>query len=77
MRVESGNTEILKGFKSPLIFFMGFRIHFGIQTGTLEIVKNDFCQTKENKIYFLEEKCDFWINHLDLYESLYDFFAET
>ena len=35
-----GNTEIL-GFKK-FLFYTWFRIHFGFQTGTLEIVKNHF-----------------------------------
>ena len=28
-------------------FFHGFRIHFGFQTGTLEIVKNHFSQKRK------------------------------
>ena len=39
------------GFKKSIYFFTGFIIHFGFQTGTLEIVKNYFSQ-KESKIYY-------------------------
>ena len=35
------------GFKKSINMFMGFRIHFILNTGTLEIVKNRFRQ-KEN-----------------------------
>ena len=36
------------GFKKSTYFFTGFRIHFGFQTGTLEILKNHLSQ--ESKI---------------------------
>ena len=37
----SGNTEIW-GFKKSTNMLMGFRIHFILKIGTLEIVKNRF-----------------------------------
>ena len=47
------------GFKKSTYFFTGFRIQFGIQTGTLEIVKNHFSQKMKVKLKFLERKCEF------------------
>ena len=41
----SGNTEIFGSTN----MFMGFRIHFILKIGTIEIVKNRFRQ-KENEI---------------------------
>ena len=34
------------GFKKPPYFSTGFRINFGFQTGTLEIVKNHLSQKR-------------------------------
>ena len=58
----SGNTEICLFFKPPPpYFFTGFRIHFGFQTVTLEIVKNHLSQ-KKSKIFFFGRKMRFLTN---------------
>ena len=42
----SGYTVIL-GFKKSIDFVTGFRINFGFQTGTLEIVKDHLSQKRK------------------------------
>ena len=47
------------GFKKSTNLFTGFKIHFFLNIGTPEIVKNRFSKKKKVKFIFFEEKCDF------------------
>ena len=45
-------------FKKSSNFFTGFRIHFFLKIGTLEMVKNRLAKN-ESEILFFEGKCEF------------------
>ena len=53
----SGNTKFW-GFKKSTNLFIGFRIHFFLKIGTLDIVKNRF-RIKKMKFIFLKKKMGF------------------